>query len=99
MLAGQVAVYLVRSELDRRLISLRSVAREVSASPAAIQKIGESERQRFPGLILLTIQSGAEKEWPPDAGVAWPPGLPANSSGFGLRDGRYYAWADVVERE
>jgi sigma-B regulation protein RsbU (phosphoserine phosphatase) len=97
MLAGQVAVYLVRSELDRRLISLRSVAQDVSASPATIQKIAESEQQRFARLILLTIQSGAEKEWPPDAGVAWPPGLPANSSGFALRDGRYYAWADVVE--
>jgi phosphoserine phosphatase RsbU/P len=97
MLAGQVAVYLVRSELDRRLISLRSVAGDVSASPAAIQKISESEQQRFASLILLTIQSGAEREWPPDAGVAWPPGLPANSSGFALRDGRYYAWADVVE--
>jgi sigma-B regulation protein RsbU (phosphoserine phosphatase) len=97
MLAGQVAVYLVRSELDRRLISLRSVAEDVSASPAAIQKISESEQQRFASLILLTIQSGAEKEWPSDAGVAWPSGLPANSSGFALRDGRYYAWADVVE--
>jgi phosphoserine phosphatase RsbU/P len=97
MLAGQVAVYLVRSELDRRLISLRSVAEDVSASPATIQKIGESEQQRFARLILLTIQSGDEKEWPPDAGVAWPAGLPANSSGFALRDGRYYAWADVVE--
>ena len=66
MLAGQVAVYLARSELDRRVVSLRSVAADVSASPLALQRIDETEQQRFPGLILLAIQSGAEKEWPPD---------------------------------
>jgi sigma-B regulation protein RsbU (phosphoserine phosphatase) len=97
MLAGQVAVYLVRSELDRRLVSLQSVAQDLSASPGAIQQIDETGRQRFPGLILLTVQSGAEKKWPADADVSLPANLPANSSGFASRDGRYYAWADVVE--
>ncbi len=96
MLAGQVAVYLVRSELDRRLVSLRSVAQDASTSPAAIEKIDESEQRRFPGLVLLAIQNGAEKEWPPDAGVTSPAGLPENSSGFASRDGRYYVWANVV---
>ncbi len=96
MLAGQVAVYLARSELDRRVVSLRSVAADVSASPSVLQRIDENEQQRFPGLILLAIQSGAEKEWPPDAGVNLPAGFPVNSSGFALRDGRYYAWADAA---
>ena len=96
MLAGQVAVYLARSELDRRVVSLRSVAADVSASPLALQRIDETEQQRFPGLILLAIQSGAEKEWPPDASVNLPAGFPVNSSGFALRDGRYYAWADTA---
>jgi sigma-B regulation protein RsbU (phosphoserine phosphatase) len=99
MLAGQVAVYLVRSELDRRVIALRSVAEDVSASPSVLQRIGETEQRRFPGLIVLATQSGAEKEWPTDAGVSLPGGLPANSSGFALRDGRYYAWADTVTGE
>jgi sigma-B regulation protein RsbU (phosphoserine phosphatase) len=96
MLAGQVAVYLVRSELDRRLISLRSVAEELSASPAAIQQIDQTQQQRFPGLILWTARNGASQKWPSDADLSLPPGLPANSSGFAARDGRYYAWAEMV---
>jgi sigma-B regulation protein RsbU (phosphoserine phosphatase) len=96
LLAGQVAVYLVRSELDRRLVSLRSVDEELSVSPAAIQRISETDRKRFPGLILWTAQNGAAKKWPLDANVSWPPRLPVNSSGFALREGRYYAWADIV---
>ena len=35
MLAGQVAAYMVRSELDRRLVLLRSVAEDLSASPVS----------------------------------------------------------------
>ena len=96
MLAGQVAVYLVRSELDRRLIALRSVAEHASASPTEIRVIDATEQQRFPGLILWTSQNGESQEWPPDANVSLPEALPVNSSGFASRDGRYYAWSDVV---
>ena len=42
MLAGQVAVYLVRSELDRRHDVLRSVAADLSAAPASIEQIGQA---------------------------------------------------------
>jgi phosphoserine phosphatase RsbU/P len=96
MLAGQVAVYLVRSELDRRLIALRSVAGDLTATPAAIRQMDLSQQQTFPGLILWTAQSGVSQNWPPDAEVSLPEGLAVNSSGFASRDGRYYAWADVV---
>jgi phosphoserine phosphatase RsbU/P len=94
ILAGQVAVYLVRSELDRRVVALRSVDRDLSASPANIQRIGEEDRERFPGLVLWVAQNGETGKWPPDADVSLPSKLPVNASGFALRDGRYYAWAD-----
>jgi len=101
ILAGQVAVYLVRSELDRRVASLRSVAEDLSSSPAAgspatIQRTGEMNQRRFPGLIVVTEQKGVTQEWPPDEGVSLPPKLPTNSTGFAAREGRYYAWADIV---
>ena len=96
ILAGQVAVYLVRSELDRRVAALQAVAQDIGASPGSIQRIAPMERARFPGLILLTVDKGVPQTWPPDAQMSWPVGLPANSSGFASRDGRYYAWADVV---
>ncbi len=94
ILAGQVAVYLVRSELDRRVAALQSVDRDLSASPADIQRIGEEDRERFPGLVLWVAQNGETGKWPPDADVSLPSKLPVNASGFALRDGRYYAWAD-----
>jgi phosphoserine phosphatase RsbU/P len=94
MLAGQVAVYLVRSELDRRLVSLQTVAEDASASPAAVQRIDETEQRRFPGMILWSAQNGTSQEWPPDANVSLPAGLPVNASGFASLNGRYYAWAD-----
>ena len=96
MLAGQVAVYLVRSELDRRVVSLRSVAEELSATPANIRQLDATGQQRFPGLMLWTAQHGASQKWPADADVSWPAGIAANASGLAARQGRYYAWTDVV---
>jgi sigma-B regulation protein RsbU (phosphoserine phosphatase) len=97
MLAGQAAAFVVRSELDRRLIVLRSVAEDLSAPRANIQRVAEMQQQRFPGLILWTAQNGASQKWPQDAEVSFPSGMPANASGVAERDGRYYAWADRVE--
>ena len=88
MLAGQVAVYLVRSELDRRVASLASAAEDLSSPPTL--------QQRFPGVMVWVAQNGAKRVWPPDAQVDLPAGLPTNSSGIASRDGRYYAWADVA---
>ncbi len=96
MLAGQVAAYLVRSELDRRVVLLRSVAEDLSASPASIQRIHQREQVRFPGLALWTGQNGVSRQWPSDADVSFPAGLPVNASGVAAREGRYYAWADIV---
>jgi len=96
MLAGQVAVYLVRSELDRRLVLLRSVAEELSAAPADIRQLDATGQQRFPGLMLWTEQNGTSQKWPADADISWPAGIAANASGLAAREGRYYAWADVV---
>jgi sigma-B regulation protein RsbU (phosphoserine phosphatase) len=87
ILAGQVAVYLVRS--------LRSVAQDLSASPDNIQQIGETGQQRFPGLILLVSQNAVAKRWPPNTDVSLPVNLPGNSRGLALRNDRYYAWAKV----
>ena len=96
MLAGQVAAYFVRSELERRLVVLRSVASDLSASPASIQTIARTGQQRFPGLILWVSQHGETQEWPADANLSFPPGLAINASGVVLHDGRYFGWADTA---
>jgi len=96
ILAAQMAVYLVRSELNRRVSLLQSTAGDLSASPDAIGRIGEMNGQRFPGLFLWESQNGLARKWPQDADVTLPATLTANSAGFALYGGRYYAWADVA---
>jgi sigma-B regulation protein RsbU (phosphoserine phosphatase) len=98
MLAGQVAVYLARSELDRRLLALRSVAQDLGASPTAIQRIGEAEQRPFPGLVLWETYHGVTRQWPSDAKAGIPSGL-HGFSGLALDQGRYYAWAEVVSSD
>jgi sigma-B regulation protein RsbU (phosphoserine phosphatase) len=96
MLAGQVAVYLVRSELDRRVVLLRSATEDLNTASADIRRLDENGQDRFPGLILWKTQNGASQKWPAVADIDLPAGLPANSSGFATRNGRYYAWADTM---
>jgi phosphoserine phosphatase RsbU/P len=95
MLAGQVAAYLVRSELERRLVVLRSVAGDLGASPASIQSIASRESQVFPGLILCISEHGETRDWPSDANLSFPPGLARNATGVAYHNGRYFAWADT----
>jgi phosphoserine phosphatase RsbU/P len=96
MLAGQMATYLVRSELERRLVVLRSVASDLENSPANIQGIANREVQKFPGLILCVSEHGETRAWPADANVKFPPGLAMNASGVVYHNRRYYGWADAA---
>ncbi len=99
MLAGQMATYLVRSELDRRLVALRSVAGDLEASPGNLQNIATREVQHFPGLIVCISERGETRDWPADAKLSIPPDLGANATGVVYRGGRYYAWADTASGE
>jgi sigma-B regulation protein RsbU (phosphoserine phosphatase) len=59
LLAGQVAVYLVRSELDRRVASMQAatdiVIRSTPATRAeTMRRTSEIYRERFPDLAFLT---------------------------------------------
>ncbi|HEX5230513.1 MAG TPA: hypothetical protein VFW44_22535, partial [Bryobacteraceae bacterium] len=95
ILAGQVSMYLVRSELDRRLVTLRAVADEVRNTPDQIARAGEAHRQVFPGLLLWESEHGSVRKWPTNADMNWPEGWAVNATGVATRDGRYYAWADT----
>jgi phosphoserine phosphatase RsbU/P len=97
ILAGQVAVYLVRSELDRRVASLESAIQVLGAtgdeSPDAIlRRTGEVYEKRFPGIAFVVEERGKIRRWPQDRAISAPEHLPLNSSGVTALDGRYYAW-------
>ena len=97
MLAGQAAVYLVRSELDRRVASLESAVQVLGApgdgSPDAIlQHTAEVYEKRFPGIAFVVEEKGKIRRWPKDAAISAPEHLAVNSSGVAALDGRFYAW-------
>jgi len=102
IMASQVAIYLVRSELDRRVASLQSAVENVTrARPSLRQEMlrqtGEMFAQRYPGITFLIEDRGSTLRWPDNSTIDVPPGLPSNSSGIGLLGGRYYAWSSDVK--
>jgi sigma-B regulation protein RsbU (phosphoserine phosphatase) len=98
MLAEQVAVYMVRSELDRTVASMREAAAVLrGSSPRTrseiLRRAGEIYGERFPGIILLIDDHGSLLQWPDAAGVGQAPGVKGDMSGVVKRDGRFYAWS------
>jgi len=97
MLATQVSVYLVRSELDRRVASLESAVQVLGApgddSPdALLKRTALAYEKRFPGIAFAVEEKGKIRHWPQDADISAPERLPLNSAGIASLDGRYYAW-------
>ncbi len=97
MLATQVAVYLVRSELDRRVASLDSAVQILAAtgddlSDAILGRTAEAYEKRFPGITFVVEEKGKVRRWPDNAAVNAPERLPLNSGGLAELDGGYYAW-------
>jgi len=100
LLASQIAVYLARSELDRRITSMQSVTESlILADPAlrseAMRQVAAIYRQRFPDLILMIGDHGSILQWPENAALGMPPYVQGNVSGIAEREGHYYAWSHV----
>jgi sigma-B regulation protein RsbU (phosphoserine phosphatase) len=96
MLAGQVAVYLVRSEMERRVASLQSVAEVViHVQPAARAEIMRRTTELYPRLVLLIDDHGSVSSWPENTGIA-PIHAQGNQSGIAQRQEHYYCFAHVV---
>jgi sigma-B regulation protein RsbU (phosphoserine phosphatase) len=104
MLAGQVAVYLARSELDRRVASMQAIVDAlVHTNPAirveSLRRTGEIYSERFPKLFLMiedrTETPGVVLHWPVNPAVTSPPRIERSGSGVALLDSHYYAWAQA----
>jgi len=99
-LVSQLAVYLVTSELDRRIDALSSIAATVvhtdpESRPAIMERTADlMYRDRFPGLEILLREAGGrrirypEGAMPPAPLDGWDP-----TSGVLARDGRFYLWS------
>lgn len=98
-LTNQTAVYLMTSELDRRIESLNDAARSIAQTNRAA-RAGTLRgvydlfyRDRFPGIEFLVRENGADIYYPEvgaleNSASNWPEG-----SGIVVRSHRFYAWA------
>jgi len=98
ILAGQMSVYLVRAELERRIEVLHSIAEHIVQNPSHrvdwIQNVGPYLSSAYPNLVIRMV---TENEWTYPAGTTVPP-PPAGwkqSTGLVVKDGLLYGWTHV----
>jgi sigma-B regulation protein RsbU (phosphoserine phosphatase) len=94
IVAGQVAVYLVHSELDRRAVSLENPVRFLSrATPAErsalLERLGSLVGSQFPGYEIL-VSGDQTLRYPPDSKLEPPPPELSSYTGYVAKEGTYY---------
>jgi sigma-B regulation protein RsbU (phosphoserine phosphatase) len=100
-LVGQLAVYLVSSELDRRTEAMNGVAHLLAGTPAAkrentVREVAPYIRDRFPDVELL-VQDKTVHRYPDDSDLSPPPAGWKDANGVILKAGMPCSWAHVVQ--
>ncbi|MBC8168020.1 MAG: SpoIIE family protein phosphatase [Bryobacteraceae bacterium] len=102
LLGGQLSIYLVTSELERRTSTLRGTIEFLARDDFGMRE-GWAERvapvleSRNPGLELL-VQDRTLWSYPADARLSPPPAGWKPGSGLLLKDGRLYGWAHTEHK-
>ena len=104
MLAGQVAVYLARSELDRRVAAMQAVTdilkrADRSHRAETMRQTGEIYRQRYPDLVLQINDHEAIQRWPETSDFKMPADVPTEASGIASRETHYFAWSQAAQND
>jgi len=97
-IASQLAVYLVTSELDRRIDGLRLLGESLAKSRASERRVDPVFRDRYPGLAVLVREAGREIHIPPDALLPAPTAGWGNVQGVIRRDDHFYLWSHQQTR-
>ena len=102
MLASQIAIYLARSELDRRVAAMQAATEILlRAEPATrvetMRRTGEIYRERYSDITLFVEQRGKPMRWPEDSTLNPPDNVPGDVSGIAAREGQYYAWSQAMK--
>jgi sigma-B regulation protein RsbU (phosphoserine phosphatase) len=96
---GQMAIYLVTSELNRRISGLNGPAEALARTPAAnraevARRLAPLIRNRFPQFEIL-VRGDSEMRYPPDSAIEAPPEGWENTRGLVLRKKRICAWTHL----
>ncbi len=99
IIAGQVAVFLISSELDRRNQALNEPAQILSWSEGAnrsriLNQIAPFVRNHFPRVQML-LHADSDYRYPEDSTLKAPPAGWVNHAGLLRKDHHFYSWAHV----
>ncbi|MDX1982569.1 MAG: SpoIIE family protein phosphatase [Bryobacteraceae bacterium] len=100
---GQVAVYVVTSELERRTALMISIAEWITQPGAAsraeaLSKSYDVLEPRLPGLEVIH-QGATQLRYPASAALTPPPAEWGDAGGLLIKDGLLYLWAHIVRPE
>jgi sigma-B regulation protein RsbU (phosphoserine phosphatase) len=99
ILINQLAVYLVTSELDRRVAALDTAAESIVRSSAADRPVVMRRMtelfysERNPGLEILIRDGGKSLRYPAEGTLPPPPEGWKDTRGVLVRGGQFYAWS------
>jgi sigma-B regulation protein RsbU (phosphoserine phosphatase) len=99
-LTGQIALYLINSELDRRTAILRNTGNTIAETPAerrpeVILRTHDFTERMFP-ITSILVRDSAEYRYPASSSISAPPAGWKDSSGIIVKDGQLYSWANVI---
>lgn len=103
VITGQMAVYLVSSELERRTRGLSQSARTLAAmseemQPETLSRMTAFIQGRFPSVEVL-VRGSKDLRFPETSALEMPPKGWKDSHGILLRGGGVYAWAHEVDSD
>jgi len=99
IIAGQVAVFLISSELDRRTQALTEPAQILSwanleSRGRVLNQLAPFVRNHFPRIQML-IHGESDVRYPEDSLLKAPPTGWSDHSGLLRREGRFFTWAHI----
>jgi sigma-B regulation protein RsbU (phosphoserine phosphatase) len=100
ILFGQVADYLITTEIHRRADSLNAAAETLAAAPeqtldGRVDELGKRMTRRFPRLEVVATRGGKRYSYPDDSKLMQPPGGWADYAGLVAYQDQYYEMAHV----
>ena len=98
-LTGQIAIYLINSELDRRTSILKGSAAGILQAPPehrqeAIQRTHDFTQRFFPATEIL-LRDGRESRYPESSTIVAPPAGWKDANGIVVKDRQLYSWANA----
>jgi len=101
-LTGQIAIYLINSELDRRTSILRGSAANILEAPLqhrqeVIERTHSFTQRFFPSteILLRDASSGVEYRYPESSPISAPPAGWKDATGIVVKDRQVYSWANA----